>query len=60
MLRALWNRIMRRPVEREAEREHMSPAERRYTAESVEDHQADEFVADHLGGRHAEDDLPRD
>lgn len=59
MLRGLWNRIMHRPVEREAEREHMSAAERRYTAESVEDHQADEFTAEHLGGRHAEDDPPR-
>ena len=59
MLRDLWNRIMRRPVENEAEREHMSPAERRFTAESAEDHQADEFVAEHLGGRPPEDDLPR-
>jgi hypothetical protein len=50
MVRDLWNRIMRRPVEREAEREHMSSAERHYTAESAEDHQADEFVGEHLGG----------
>jgi hypothetical protein len=62
MLRRLWNRIMRRPVEREAEREHMSAGERHYTAESVEDHQADEFVEEHLGGREpdfGEDDRPR-
>ena len=58
-MRTLWNRIMRRTVEREAEREQMSPAERRYTAESVEDHQADEFIAEHLGGHHAEDEPPR-
>jgi hypothetical protein len=62
MLRGLWNRIMRQPVEREAEREHMSAGERHYTAESVEDHQADEFVEEHLGGREpdfGEDDRPR-
>ena len=59
MLRDLWNRIMRRSVENEAEREHMSAAERRFTSESVEDHEADEFVAEHLGGRPPEDDLPR-
>ena len=35
---------------REEEREHMSPAEREFTGESVEDHQADEFVDEHLGG----------
>jgi hypothetical protein len=53
---------MRRPVEREAEREHMSAGERHYTAESVEDHQADEFVEEHLGGREpdfGEDERPR-
>jgi hypothetical protein len=62
MLSGLWNRIMRRPVEREAEREHMSTGERHYTAESVEDHQADEFVEEHLGGREpdfGEDERPR-
>ena len=63
MMRGLWNRIMRRPVEREAEREHMSANERHYTAESVEDHQADEFVAEHLGGvepdHYREDEPPR-
>jgi hypothetical protein len=62
MLRDLWNRIMRRPVEREAEREHMSTGEREYTAESVEDHQADSFVEEHLGGFQpdfGEDDRPR-
>ena len=62
-MRDLWKRITRRRVEGEAEREHMSPAERRYTAESVEDHQADEFVAEHLGGvepdRLSEDEPPR-
>jgi hypothetical protein len=67
MVRDLWNRITRRSrgpaVEREAERERMSSAERHFSAESVEDHQADEFVAEHLGGvepdRWAEDEPPR-
>ena len=50
-------------VEREIEREQGSPAERRLESESVEDFQADEFVAEHLGGlepeRLAEDEPPR-
>jgi hypothetical protein len=54
MLRGIWNRLMQRSradaVEREIELEHMSPAERRYAKESVEDHQADGFVGEHLGG----------
>ena len=52
MMREFWNRIMRRSptTVRETERERMSSAERRFSAESVEDHQADEFVAEHLGG----------
>jgi hypothetical protein len=49
-------------VEREIEREHMSPTERRFTRESVEDHQAEGFVGEHLGGvdpeRLLEDDEP--
>lgn len=40
----------------------MSPAERRFVDERIEDHQADEFVAEHLGGtdpaRLVEDDEP--
>jgi hypothetical protein len=67
MLRDLWNRITGRTreeaVEHESEREQESPAERRLASESVEDHQADEFVAEHLGGvdpeRLAEDEPPR-
>jgi hypothetical protein len=67
MLRHLWNRIMGRSreeaVEREVERERGSPTERRRAAESFEDSQADEFVAEHLGGaepkRLAEDEPPR-
>lgn len=39
---------------REAEEEQMSPAERRFVDESVEDHQADEFVGEHLGGTRPE------
>jgi hypothetical protein len=54
MLRGLWSRLMGRSrdaaVAREAEEEHMSRAERRFVDESVEDHQADEFVGEHLGG----------
>jgi len=67
MLRELWNRIMGRSreetVEREIERERGSPSERRLAGESVEDLQADEHVAEHLGGfepeRLAEDEPPR-
>jgi hypothetical protein len=54
MLRGLWQRLMRRgdeaAVAREAERERMSPAERRFAEESFEDHQADAFVEQQLGG----------
>ena len=49
-------------VDREVELEHMSPAERRFEEESVEDHQADSFVSEHLGGidpeRLLDDDRP--
>ena len=54
MLRDFWNRLMQRnraaAVERETEREQMSPEERRFTGESVDDIQADRFVGEHLGG----------
>ncbi|HEX4526270.1 MAG TPA: hypothetical protein VH108_05955 [Gaiellaceae bacterium] len=67
MLRDLWSRITGRSreaaVEREIERERGSPADRRLASESVDDFQADEFVAEHLGGvepeRLAEDEPPR-
>ena len=67
MLRGLWKRLMGRSreeaAERETERERGSPAERGHAAESVEDLQADESVAEHLGGvepeRLAEDEPPR-
>ena len=46
----------------EAEREKMSPEERRFSEESVDDIQADAFVSEHLGGidpeRLIEDDRP--
>jgi hypothetical protein len=66
MLRDLWNRLIgrerARAVEHEAEREKMSPDERRFTKESVDDIQADAFVSEHLGGtdpeRLVEDDEP--
>jgi hypothetical protein len=54
MLRNLWNRLVGREEaaaeKREAELEQMSPAERHFASESVEDVQADEFVSEHLGG----------
>ena len=37
-------------IKRETELEKMSPAERRFEEESVEDIQADAFVGEHLGG----------
>ena len=49
-------------VRREAQEEQMSPAERRFVDERVEEHQADAFVEEHLGGidpnRLVEDDEP--
>jgi hypothetical protein len=69
MLRDLWNRLVGRgrdaTAEHEAAREQMSPAERHFTGESVDDFQADEFVSEHLGGiqperRLGEDEPPRD
>ena len=54
MLRALWDRLMGRnrdrAVAQESERERMSPAERHFAEESVDNFQADEFVSEHLGG----------
>lgn len=66
MLRELWNRIMggsrAEAIERETERERGSESERRFATERVEDHQADEFIAEHMGGvepeRLAEDEPP--
>jgi len=59
----LMGRNREEAAERETERERGSPAERRHAAESVEDLQADESVAEHLGGvepeRLAEDEPPR-
>jgi hypothetical protein len=53
-MRGFWDRLIGRrrdaAARREAEEEQMSPAERRFVNESVEDHQADEFVEEHLGG----------
>jgi hypothetical protein len=67
MARGFWNRVMRRgrndAVKREAEREQMSSAEQHFAAQDFEDHQADEFVSEHLGGveldRSADDEPPR-
>jgi hypothetical protein len=54
VLRDLWNRLMGRErdaaIKRETEREQMSPDERRFEEESVDDIQADAFVGEHLGG----------
>jgi len=64
----LWDRITRRrrddAVKREAELEQMSPAERRYAEEGIENIAADEFVGEQLGGRSlegsgGEDEAPR-
>jgi hypothetical protein len=67
MLRELWDKLMgreRADAERlEAERERMSPAERRFSEESIDDYQADESSIEHLGGFEPEslieDDEPR-
>lgn len=68
MLREIWDKIARRSrdaaVEREIERERMSPAERRMTGESVDGLEADEFVGEVLGGTQpgqlrGEDEPPR-
>ena len=52
---ALWDRLFGRfrrdAIEREIEKEHMSPAERRIASEPVEDLQADQFVDEQLGGK---------
>ncbi len=37
-------------AERAQEEAQMSPAERRFVQESIEGHQADEFVEEHFGG----------
>ena len=54
MLRGIWDRLVGRgrgrAVARESERERMSPAERHFAEESIDDFQADEFVSEHLGG----------
>ena len=54
MLRDFWNRLTGRSreeaLEREAERETMSPEERHVGGARVDDIAADEFVGEHLGG----------
>jgi hypothetical protein len=42
--------VQRAVLGREVEESQMSPSERRFVDESVEDHQADEGAAEHLGG----------
>jgi len=53
MLRDFWDRHIRRArastVEREAEREQMSPDERRFDEESIDDMKADNLVKQRLG-----------
>jgi hypothetical protein len=62
VLADLWHRFVGRrrqaAVEHEAELEHMSPEERQFVEEGVKDHQAEEFVEEHLGGIDAERLLP--
>jgi hypothetical protein len=52
MLKEWWNKLTgkQEAVEHEAEREQMSPAERQFDSERVEDHAADEVAEEHLGG----------
>jgi hypothetical protein len=54
MLKEFWNKISGRrratSAERDQEWEHMSPEERRFMGESVENHAADEEAQAHLGG----------
>jgi hypothetical protein len=49
-----WNRLFGRgedaAAKRDADEAGMSPAERKFAHESVEDHQADVLVEEHLGG----------
>jgi hypothetical protein len=50
MLRDLWNKLVRRQIERDKELEQMSPTERHFAEEPVEDIATDEFIGEHLGG----------
>ena len=49
-----WDRLFGRrraaALKHEDEEQQMSKTERRFFDESVEDHQVDEFVDEHLGG----------
>ena len=49
MFRELWARLTGRSSS-SAEGSDGSTAERRFASGSYEDHQADEFVSEHLGG----------
>jgi hypothetical protein len=64
MLRDLWNRLVRRRIEQEEELEQMSPSERRFAEQPVQDIATDEFIGEHLGGTEprgvlGEDEPPR-
>jgi hypothetical protein len=54
MLRDFWNKLMGRErdaaIEREQDLEQMSPAERHFESESIDDIQADAVSEEHLGG----------
>ena len=54
MLGALWNRLVGRrnadAVEREVEMQRLSPAERRFAEENVENRRSDSTAEEHLGG----------
>jgi hypothetical protein len=53
MLKEFWNKIRggrQTAAERDQEWQHMSPEERRFMSESVEDHTADLETEAHLGG----------
>lgn len=54
MLRDLWHRLVRRNIEREKELDQMSPTERHFAEQPVEDIATDEFIGEHLGGTEPE------
>ena len=49
MLRNIWNKLVRQNVEKAKELEQMSPTERHFAEQPVEDIATDEFIGEHLG-----------
>ena len=50
MLRNIWNKLVRQNVEKAKELDQMSPTERHFAEQPVEDIATDEFIGEHLGG----------